>query len=54
VGSGLTYTIGVENLGPSPATNVTVTGNLPGGVDLVSATGPAGNCAVQGSKVTCC
>jgi uncharacterized repeat protein (TIGR01451 family) len=53
VGSQLTYTIGVENLGPAPATGVTVTDNLPRGVDLVSATGPSGNCAVQGSKVTC-
>ncbi|MDQ2630428.1 MAG: hypothetical protein M3Y75_05570 [Actinomycetota bacterium] len=53
VGSNLTYTIGVENLGPNPATGVTVTDNLPRGVDLVSATGPAGNCAVQGEKVTC-
>jgi uncharacterized repeat protein (TIGR01451 family) len=53
VGSNLTYTIGVENLGPAPATGVTVTDNLPKGVDLVSATGPAGACAVQGGKVTC-
>jgi uncharacterized repeat protein (TIGR01451 family) len=53
VGSQLTYTLGVENLGPQPATNVTVTDNLPRVVDLVSATGPAGNCAVQGGKVTC-
>lgn len=53
VGSSLTYTIGVENLGPSPATGVTVTDNLPKGVDLASASGPAGNCAVQGGKVTC-
>ncbi len=53
VGSQLTYAIGVENLGPSPATGVTVTDNLPKGVDLVSATGPAGACAVQGGKVTC-
>ncbi len=53
VGSSLTYTIGVENLGPSPATGVTVTDNLPKGVDLSSASGPAGNCAVQGGKVTC-
>ena len=52
-GGSLTYTIGVENLGPTPATGVTVTDNLPRGVDLVSATGPAGNCAVQGGKVTC-
>ena len=53
VGSQLTYTIGVENLGPSPATGVTVTDNLPKNVDLVSAAGPSGSCAVQGDKVTC-
>jgi uncharacterized repeat protein (TIGR01451 family) len=53
VGQQLTYTIGVENLGPSPATGVTVTDNLPKGVDLVSAAGPSGACAVQGGKVTC-
>jgi uncharacterized repeat protein (TIGR01451 family) len=53
VGSNLTYTIGVENLGPAPATGVAVTDNLPKGVDLVSATGPAGACAAQGGKVTC-
>jgi uncharacterized repeat protein (TIGR01451 family) len=53
VGESLTYTIGVENLGPSPATGVTVTDNLAKGVDLVSASGPAGGCAVQGGKVTC-
>lgn len=53
VGASLTYTIGVENLGPSPASGVTVTDNLPKGVDLVSATGPAGSCAAQGGKVTC-
>jgi uncharacterized repeat protein (TIGR01451 family) len=53
VGQSLTYTIGVEDQGPSPATGVTVTDNLPKRVDLVSATGPAGACAVQGGKVTC-
>jgi len=53
VGAGLTYSIGVENLGPSPATGVTVTDDLPKGVDLVSADGPTGPCAVQGGKVTC-
>jgi uncharacterized repeat protein (TIGR01451 family) len=52
-GQQLTYTIGVENLGPSPATGVTVTDNLPKGVDLVSASGPGGACAAQGGKVTC-
>jgi len=53
VGADLTYTIGVENLGPSPAGGVTVTDNLPKGVRLVSATGPSGGCTVQGAKVTC-
>jgi uncharacterized repeat protein (TIGR01451 family) len=53
VGSQLTYSIGVENLGPAPASGVTVTDNLPRNVDLVSATGPSGACPVQGGKVTC-
>jgi uncharacterized repeat protein (TIGR01451 family) len=53
VGQQLTYTIAVEDLGPSPATGVTVTDNLPRTVDLVSATGPSGGCSVQGSKITC-
>lgn len=53
VGSSLTYTIAVENLGPEPATGVTVTDDLPKGVDLVSATGPSGACAAQKGKVTC-
>lgn len=53
VGQNLTYAIGVENLGPSPATGVTVTDNLPKNVDLVSASGPGGACAVQGSQVSC-
>jgi uncharacterized repeat protein (TIGR01451 family) len=53
VGQSLTYTIGVEDQGPSPATGVTVTDNLPKRVDLVSASGPAGACAVQGGKITC-
>jgi len=53
VGTSLTYTVGVENLGPSPASGVTVTDNLPRGVDLVSAAGPTGPCAAQGGKVTC-
>ena len=53
VGSSLTYTIKVEDLGPSAATGVTVTDDLPKGVDLVSAAGPAGACAAQGGKLTC-
>ena len=53
VGAQLTYTIGVENLGPSPATGVTVTDTLPKDVSLVSAVGPSGSCAVKKTKVTC-
>jgi len=53
VGGQLTYAIGVENLGPAPATGVTVTDNLPNGVDLVSASGPSGTCAAQGRRLTC-
>lgn len=53
VGSTLTYTIGVQNLGPDGATGVTVTDQLPKGVDFVSATTTAGQCARNGRKVTC-
>lgn len=53
VGSTLTYTIGVRNLGPDAATGVTVTDQLPKGVDFVAATATAGKCARKGRKVTC-
>jgi uncharacterized repeat protein (TIGR01451 family) len=53
VGATLTYTIGVQNLGPDVATGVTVTDQLPKGVDFVSATASVGKCARQGRKVTC-
>ena len=53
VGSVLTYTIGVQNLGPDVATDVKVTDELPKGVDFVSATSTAGKCARKGRKVTC-
>lgn len=53
VGETLTYTIRVENLGPDTATGVTVTDNLPKGVDFVSATPSSGKCARKGPKVTC-
>lgn len=53
VGSTLTYTIKVQNLGPDVATGVTVTDQLPKGVDFVSATATAGQCARKGKKVTC-
>jgi uncharacterized repeat protein (TIGR01451 family) len=53
VGSILTYTIQVQNLGPDVATGVTVTDQLPKGVDFVSATPTSGQCAHTGKKVTC-
>ena len=53
VGSVLTYTIGVQNLGPEVATDVKVTDELPKGVDFVSAISTAGKCAHKGKRVTC-
>jgi uncharacterized repeat protein (TIGR01451 family) len=52
-GTALTYTIQVRNFGPDTATGVTVTDQLPKGVDFISATTTAGNCARKGRKVTC-
>ncbi len=53
VGSTLAYTIQVQNLGPDAATGVTVTDQLPKGVDFVSATSTSGQCAHKEKKVTC-
>jgi uncharacterized repeat protein (TIGR01451 family) len=53
VGATLTYTIQVENLGPSAATGVVVTDALPKDVDYVSATASQGKCTAKGKKVTC-
>jgi len=53
VGTPLTYTIQVENLGPSSATGVVLTDPLPKNVDFVSATASSGQCALKGKKVTC-
>jgi uncharacterized repeat protein (TIGR01451 family) len=53
VGSTLTYAIGIQNLGPDSAGKVTVTDQLPKGVDFVSATPSAGKCTRKGKTVTC-
>jgi uncharacterized repeat protein (TIGR01451 family) len=53
LGSTLTYTIQVENLGPDQATGVVVTDSLPKEVDFVSATSTQGKCTAKGNKVTC-
>jgi uncharacterized repeat protein (TIGR01451 family) len=52
-GAPLVYSIEVDNRGPNAATGVTVTDQLPKGVDLVSATANGGQCASKGRKVTC-
>lgn len=53
VGSTLTYTIGLEDLGPSAATGIVVTDQLPKTLDFVSATTSAGQCTHRARKVTC-
>lgn len=53
LGSTLTYTIQVENLGPDAATGVVVTDTVPKEVDFVSATSTQGKCTAKGKKVTC-
>lgn len=53
VGSTLTYTIQAQNLGPDLATGVTVTDQVPKGVDFVSAISSSGQCARKGKKITC-
>lgn len=53
VGSSLTYTLQVQNLGPDPASGVIVTDELPADVDFVSATATSGQCSRKAKKVTC-
>lgn len=53
VGSNVTYTMVVTNLGPEGASEVTLTDPLPNGVKFVSATSTLGQCSVQGQQLTC-
>ena len=53
IGSTLTYTVKVENLGPLEATGVVVTDTLPKDVDFVSVSATAGQCTQQARKVSC-
>jgi uncharacterized repeat protein (TIGR01451 family)/CSLREA domain-containing protein len=52
VGADLTYQMTVANAGPDPATGVTLTDALPGGVGFVSATPSQGSCTGT-ATVTC-
>jgi uncharacterized repeat protein (TIGR01451 family) len=49
----LSYTIQVRNLGPDPATDVTVSDKLPASVDFLSASATSGSCQLQGGTVSC-
>jgi uncharacterized repeat protein (TIGR01451 family) len=53
VGSPLTYTIQVSNLGPQEASGVTLTDRLPSHADLVSVTPSQGTCQEKGGRVIC-
>ncbi len=52
-GGTITYTLLVTNTGPSSATSVTVTDNLPAGLTYVSATGSGWSCSFSAPTVTC-
>jgi uncharacterized repeat protein (TIGR01451 family) len=52
-GNTLTYTLNVNNIGPSNATNVTVTDSLPATVSYISATPTQGSCSQAAGTVTC-
>lgn len=51
-GSTLTYTIDVTNGGPSDATSVVLTDNIPDGIRITSVTGTVGTTAIASSAIT--
>jgi uncharacterized repeat protein (TIGR01451 family) len=53
IGQNITYTLVAKNLGPSPATGVTVIDPLPAGLTYVSASSTAGTCSEMNGTVTC-
>jgi uncharacterized repeat protein (TIGR01451 family) len=53
LGELLTYTLSIDNAGPSDATGVQVADNLPAGVTFESATASQGTCAESAGEVTC-
>jgi uncharacterized repeat protein (TIGR01451 family) len=53
VGSNLTFTVDVVNLGPQPATGVAFTDTLPNNTNFVSANATTGNCVQSHGIVSC-
>jgi uncharacterized repeat protein (TIGR01451 family) len=53
VGAVLTYTLGIGNNGPDPATSVTMTDTLPAGVTYRGASGAGWDCRYAGQEVAC-
>ncbi|MCX7922107.1 MAG: DUF11 domain-containing protein [Clostridia bacterium] len=53
LGNTLTYTLLVTNLGPSVATNVTLTDNLPPNITVSSIAPSQGSCTQLGDVITC-
>jgi len=53
VGGTLTYTVTVQNAGPSPASNVVLTDLLPAGVAYQSVITSQGSCSQSNGTVTC-
>jgi len=53
VGQELTYTVGVQNNGPSAAPGVSLSDTLPAGVTFTSATPSQGTCSQSAGTVTC-
>ncbi|MET0649337.1 MAG: SBBP repeat-containing protein, partial [Pyrinomonadaceae bacterium] len=53
VGNSFSYTLTVNNAGPSPATGVALTYTLPAALTFVSAAPAQGSCAANGQVLTC-
>lgn len=53
VNSPVTYNVTVTNSGPSPATSVVLTDNLPANVTFLTSTPSQGTCTQAGGTVTC-
>lgn len=52
-GDNVTYTVTVHNAGPSPATGVTLTDNLPAGLSPANVTGSGWTCSMPGQRFEC-